>query len=83
MTKIKLSKERYNLLKEIDFEGYEAKIIFYDDSCEFETDIDEFEVYMAAYISICGMDEKQDRCTEYGRQLYDLYDYVMDEVSEE
>lgn len=83
MIKVQLTEDLYKILKQIDFKGYKSEITFYDDTFTFETERRAFVIFMASYISIYGMDEKQDRCTEYGRKLYDLYDYVMDEVSEE
>ena len=83
MIEIKLPEKLYKILKGIDFTAYEQEILFLDEECKFRTNLREFFIYLNMYICAFGMDEKQEQCTEYGWQLYELYDYVMDEVSEE
>lgn len=80
-TSFKLSKEYYDLLKSIDFSSFEFKITFNDDSLTFDTD-DVFALQIALNyeISLNGMTDDQMECTEYGRELYALYDVILDQI---
>ena len=78
---IKLNKKNYNLLKSIDFSPFDFKITFNDDNLTFDTD-DVFALQIALNyeISLNGMTDDQMECTDYGRELYALYDVILDQV---
>lgn len=82
MKTYKLSSEEYEVFKTIKYlEEMGDNIIFNDEKCEFSTnDIGEVEDLMNEYISLYGMDEDQNKCTEYGRKLYGVYDSILDQI---
>lgn len=74
----KLSEESFRLMKEIDFEQIEGKIIFDDRKQTFSTkSIRDVLLTINDEIVLKGMDEKQDSITLHGEKLYRLYDEIM------
>lgn len=78
---IKLNKKNYDLLKSIDFSPFDFKISFHDDNLTFDTDdVLSLQIALNYEISLNGMTDDQMECTEYGRELYALYDVILDQV---
>lgn len=75
--KKKLPTKWYKLLKEMDLSEIKDEIVFDDDNCIFETENPLFDIVFDENIVAYGMDEDQNHCTEYGRQLYTLYDLIF------
>ena len=75
--RMQLNKKRYEVLKSMDFSAIDNDIVLYDDTCEFETNNPLFDVVFDINIITNGMDENQNECTEYGKQLYELYDLIF------
>lgn len=80
----KLSKRNYDLLKSIDFSSFESlnvKLKFNDKDLTFETDdILTLQIALNYEISLNGMSDAQEECTEYGRKLYALYDEIIEQI---
>lgn len=80
----KLSKSNYDLLKSIDFSSFESlnvKLKFNDKDLTFETDdILTLQIALNYEISLNGMSDDQEECTEYGRKLYALYDEIIEQI---
>lgn len=80
----KLSDRAYCLLKELDFSELGAGIVFSDR--DKSVSIDDFSLFLTVFTEeiVCrGLDERQDRCTEYGRELYGIYDDLVSRRREE
>lgn len=77
MEKFILSKHNYKTLRELDLSEMEEKIIFDDEKMSFSTsDIDLLLIIITENIASRGMDAEQEKCTEYGRELYSLHDEI-------
>lgn len=77
MDKIILTEENFKLLEELDLSEMGSRLVLkkYQNIVE-TSDIDLLLIIINEYISTIGMDENQDNCTEYGRELYGLYDEI-------
>ena len=75
--KKKLEPKWYKLLKQLDFSEIKDQIYFDDENCLFETDSNIFDIIFNENIVAYGMDKNRDQCSEYGRQLYMLYDLIF------
>lgn len=75
--KRRLDKKWYDLLKNMDYSLMEISISFNDEEFIFECNDKNFDVIFDLNIAAHGMDEKQNQCNEYGRQLYELYDLLF------
>lgn len=73
----KLSKENYELLKQMDFSVINDEISFDDENLMFETDNELFDAVFDVNILAEGMDDSQEECNEYGKKLYALYDLLF------
>lgn len=78
----KLNKSEYELLKSLDFSLFDAVSVSFNDAEQsFETDdILSLQIALNYEISLNGMTEDQEECTEYGRKLYALYDAILDQL---
>lgn len=74
---IKLCKKTYMLMKTLDFSELGDNLTYDDNRLSFETtDVDLVLTIITENIAGNGMDEDQEYCTEYGRDLYMLYDEI-------
>ncbi len=78
--KIKLSKEDYEIVKNIDWSEIKNEVFFNDETKEFRTTSDIANIIFNEYIIAYGLDENY-YPTEFARKLYDLYDLIF--LSEE
>lgn len=82
LSKFKLSKENYDLLKNCHFAELwditeDLILQFNDEECSFETNnVRELQILLNYEISLYGMTDDQMECTENGRALYALYDEI-------
>ena len=84
MRKYRLSKKRYKILKEIDYSDFTGAISFDDGSSSVSID-DEWALlcYISSEISLSGMDAEQNLCNVYGKELYGLYDELVEVIEAE
>ena len=75
--KKQLDRKWYEVLKNMDYTLMDVDVTFNDEDCIFETSDDLFDVIFDLNINAYGMDEDQNQCTEYGKQLYMLYDLIF------
>ena len=79
MTRYILSEKNYLLLRAQPLFMDSYQIEFDDNTFSFcVSDIRELLIDLDYMISLTGMDETQNECTEYGRKLYDLYDQILE-----
>ena len=75
MRRFKLSDRQYALLKELDFSDLGQSIVFSDEDRSIS--VEDFSLFLTVFTEEIvgrGMDENQEECTEYGRELYAIYD---------
>ena len=79
MVKYKLTKESFALIRDIDFSemGNTFRLLEAEQAIE-TSDFGLMQVIINEEIVAKGMDEAQDKCTEFGRKLYGLYDELLD-----
>ena len=78
MQRYQLDAAKYKLLRSVDFSELGEDIIFYDDVCSFETNnIRLLQIILNEEIACKGMTADQQYASEYGWQLYDLYDEIL------
>ena len=75
--KKQLNKKWYDLLRNMDYSLTDVSVSFDDENYIFETNDKDFDIIFDLNIVAYGMDKDQNRCTEYGRQLYMLYDLIF------
>lgn len=75
--KKQLDRKKYELLRNMDYSLMDIDISFDDDNCIFESNDENFDVIFDLNIVAYGMDEEQEQCNEYGRDLYALYDIIF------
>lgn len=78
MATYRLSETNYKLLRSLPLFKEHYVIVFHDDNCTIEvSDIDELMLDVNDMIIMYGMKD-QNVCTEYGWQLYGLYDELLE-----
>ena len=78
MRRFKLSDRQYALLKELDFSDLGQSIVFSDEDRSIS--VEDFSLFLTVFTEEIvgrGMDENQEECTEYGRELYAIYDELV------
>ena len=78
MRRFKLSDRQYALLKELDFSDLGQSIVFSDE--DWSISVEDFSLFLTVFTEEIvgrGMDENQEECTEYGRELYAIYDELV------
>ena len=79
----KLSRSNYELLKTLDLSDLKEPLVFYDEKLSFETkDLLSLLVELNLEIACNGMTDDKEYATEYGWQLYDLYDEILNQKRE-
>lgn len=74
--KYTLTLNNYNILKGLDLSEMGNDIAFYEEENSFKTsNVDLLMIILNEAICAYGLDENQE-CTEYGRNLYALYDEI-------
>lgn len=77
--KYKLSRKNYILLRTIDFSEMGDTVTFDDEEASVSTNnIVLLQIIITEEIVGTGMDDAQNECNERGRELYDLYDELLD-----
>lgn len=77
---IKLSEKEYSVLKGVDLSEMGDAITFHDKEMTFETsDIRLLQILLNEEIVTNGMID-QNEVSKYGRELYDLYDSILDQL---
>ena len=78
MERFVLSKEKYELLKQLDLSEMSNDIVFYDGLLSFDTSNSNLLlVIISENISAKGLNAGQETCNAYGRKLYSLYDDIL------
>lgn len=73
-----LSKESYQLLSKIDLEEMGSSVVFLPKRNAIQTNnIRLLLIILTEEINVRGLTEDQQRATQYGRKLYDLYDELL------
>ena len=78
MRTYKMSDKQYALLKDLDFSELGQSIVFSDKDRSIS--VGDFSLFLTVFneeIVGRGMDENQEECTEYGRELYAIYDELV------
>jgi len=73
-----LTARQYHLLKELDFSELGPGIFFSD--IDQSVSIEDFSLFLTVFTEEIvgrGLDEKQEECTDYGRELYAIYDELV------
>lgn len=77
MEEFLLSPNLYELLKTINLSEMDNDILFDDNNSSIKTsNADLLLTIITENITVFGMDENQNMPTEYGRELYRLYDEI-------
>jgi hypothetical protein len=74
---IVLKKKEYETLKSIDPSELDEDIIFHDEDLSFKVDdVRSLLLSLNEIIALHGMTSDQIECSEYGKELYALYDAI-------
>ena len=66
----------FETLKSVDYSGFKKPIKLDLKNMSLEVDKKSFLSFLSNYILDNGLEGENYRCTEYGRKLYQLYDYL-------
>ena len=66
----------FDIIKTIDFSEMDNNVVINDELMTIKADREELLWYLNDYIAMHGLEGEEYRCTEYGKKLYQLYDYL-------